>query len=72
MLALRQHTVMGRTIVSLWCSSHGPAHCLWSGSAWREGDSQLDLLEAMRAAAAECFSRGLQGLLEDLTDECGL
>lgn len=72
MLSIRLHTVMGRSSASLWCSSHGPAHCLWSGSQWREADTPTALLEDLAGAALEVARKAYEGGLDDLTDECGL
>lgn len=72
MFTLRLHTLMGYSAASLWCTSHGPAHCIWSAKVWREGDSQVDMLETLRQAASECFHRGVMGELDDLSDECGV
>lgn len=72
MFALRLHTVMGRSAASLWCSSHGPAHCLWSGQAWRDSDDPVDVLSELLDAASEVLQRARQGSLLDLTDECGM
>lgn len=71
MLSLRLHTVMGRSAASLWCSSHGPAHCLWSASQWRDSDDQVALLEDLAGAALQVARMASQGTLDDLTDECG-
>lgn len=72
MLEARLHVVMGRASVSVWCRSHGPEHLLWSGQAWRWGDSPADMLTLMADALGEAACRAHRGELEDLTDDCGL
>jgi hypothetical protein len=72
MISVRSHTVMGRTTVSVWCASHGDPHCLWSGSAWRDSDDPVEVLSSLSDGVHEASVRASQGLLDDLTDECGL
>jgi hypothetical protein len=70
MLSFRCHVIMGRLAVSVWCGSHGPEHCLWSGSTWLEADGPEHLVEALANAVRHVSDRARQGSLESMTDEC--